>query len=120
MTVCRDIKTFSRTHEHIADFFSLLALALLFGSVWATVAYYSRVIDWLRHDVLLHGGILVVALVTEVLLILGLLAVGSARFGEPHERCFGTFRGRRHYTGSPLNAFRIWISHMENVGKKHR
>jgi len=93
---------------------------LLFGSVGATVAYYSPVTDWLRHDVLLHGAILVAVLVVDVLLILGLLAVGSARFGEPNEKCFGTFRGRCNHNGSPLDAFRVWISHMENVGKKHR
>ncbi len=102
MSVCKDIKSFSRTHERIADFFSLLALALLFATIWATVAYYQLVADWLRHDSLLHGTLLVAALVVDVLLILGFLAVGSARFGSEDERCFGTFRGRRHYNGSPF------------------
>ena len=32
MSICKDIKGFSRTHEHIADFFSLLAVGVLFGA----------------------------------------------------------------------------------------
>jgi hypothetical protein len=120
MSVCKEIKTFSRAHERIADFFSLLAVALLFGSIWATLTYYRDVADWLRHDPLLHGALLVGALVINVLLILGFLAVGSSRFGADEERCFGTFRGRRHYNGSPIGLFRTWINHMESVGKKHR
>lgn len=120
MTVCKDIQRFSRAHEHIADFFSLLALVLLFGSIWATIEFSPQVADWLRHDALLHSSLLVAALVVDVLLILGLLAVGSSRFGDDDERCFGTFRGRRHYNGSPVRWFNAWLSHMENVGKKHR
>jgi hypothetical protein len=120
MSVCKEIKTFSRGHERIADFFSLLAVALLFASVWATVAYHREVADWLRHDMLLNSTVLIAVLVIDVLLILGLLAVGSSRFGDGDERCFGTFRGRRHYNGSPMRWFNAWVSHMENVGKKHR
>mgnify|MGYP001812253226 CR=1 FL=1 len=120
MTVCKEINTFSRTHERIADFFSLLAVALLFASVWATVAFYQEVANWLRHDMLLHGVLLIGAFVVDVLLILGFLAIGSSRFGAEDERCFGTFRGRRNYNGSPVRWFNAWVSHMENVGKKHR
>jgi len=120
MTVCKEIKNFSRTHERIADFFSLLSVALLFGTVWATLQYHRLVLDWLRQDVFQNGAILVAALVVDVLLILGLLAVGSSRFGKENEKCFGTFRGRRHYNGSPVGIFGAWVRHMENVGKKHR
>jgi hypothetical protein len=120
VSVCKDIKSFSRTHEHIADFFSLLAVVLLFASVWAAVAYHQEVSDWLRHDALLHGAIAVAVVLIDALLILGLLAVGSSRFGDDDEKCFGTFRGRRHYNGSPVKWFSTWVNHMENVGKKHR
>ena len=120
MTVYKDIKSFSRTHEHIADFFSLLAVILLFGSIWVTIEYYQEIADWLRHDVLIHSAMLIAALVVDVLLILGLLAVGSSRFGDVNEKCFGTFRGRRNHNGSPVRWFTTWVSHMENVGKKHR
>jgi len=119
MTVCRDIKTFSRTHERIADFFSLLAVALLFASIWVFLEYYPLIMDWLRANPLLNGALLVGALVVDVLLILGLLAVGSARYGSDEERCFGTFRGRRN-SSSPVSLFGAWVKHMENVGKKHR
>ncbi len=119
MTVCREIKTFSRTHERIADFFSLLALGLLFGSIWAIVANYQRVWAWIELDVPVNTSIVIAVLVLDVALILGFLAIGSARFGEDGERCFGTFRGRRtqHSSTGMVSA---WISHLENVGKKHR
>jgi hypothetical protein len=120
MAVCKDIKHFSRTHERIADFFSLLSVALLFGTVWATLQYHRPVLDWLRHDTLQNSAILIGVLVVDVLLILAFLAVGSSRFGEENEKCFGTFRGRRHHTGASAGIFSAWIRHMENVGKKHR
>lgn len=119
MAVCEEIKTFSRRHEHIADFFSLLAVAVLFAAIWATLQYYQLVMHWVQKNLVLHGPLLIAGLVATALLIVGLLAVGSARFGEDDERCFGTFRGRRG-GGSPIDAFRNWITHMENVGKRHR
>lgn len=119
MTVCKGVKNFSRTHERIADFFSVLAVVLLFASIWALTQYYQVVSAWLLHDVLRHGAILIAAVVLDVLLVVALLAVGSARFGADDERCFGTFRGRRNHTG-PGGLISTWLSHMENVGKKHR
>lgn len=118
MAVCKDLKTFSRTHESIADFFSLLAVILLMASIWATLEFYQPVIEWLSADAVVRTPLLGVALTLNAFAILGLLAVGSARFGD-EESCFGTFRGRRghHSARSPLSA---WVRHMENVGKKHR
>jgi hypothetical protein len=120
VAVCKEIKTFSRTHERIADLFSLGAVALLFASVWVTLEYHQAMIAWLRHDAVLHGTLLVAALALDVFLILGFLAVGSARFGADNEKCFGTFRGRRNHNGSPVGIVNAWINHMESVGKKHR
>ena len=119
MTVCKDIKTFSHAHERIADVFSLLAVVLLFATVWAVLEYHQVVLEWWRHSLLVNSVVLVAALVLDVFLILGLLAIGSARFGEEDEKCFGTFPGRRS-SGEPGGAFRAWLHHMENVGKKHR
>jgi len=119
MTVCKDIKQFSRTHERIADLFSVLSIALLFGTVWAVLEYHSLLLEWWRHNVVVNSVILVGVLVLDVVSILTLLAVGSARFGED-ERCFGTFRGRRGARGAPFGVFFAWLDHMENVGKKHR
>jgi hypothetical protein len=119
MTVCREIKHFSRSHERIADFFSLLALALLLATVWVVLSYHQQVLGWISTNVLLHMPLAVLALVLNVFLILGLLAVGSARFGGDNERCFGTFPGRRNFR-SKRGLVGAWIAHMENVGKKHR
>lgn len=119
MTICKDIQGFSRRHERIADFFSLLAVTGLFGLVWASLTYYEPVMQWVRAHLLLHGALLIAGLVGSVALIMGLLAVGSSRFGEENERCFGTFAGRRSGV-SPISAFRNWVQHMENVGKRHR
>ncbi|MGE5154418.1 MAG: cell division protein BolA [Bdellovibrio bacteriovorus] len=119
MSVCREIKHFSRAHERIADFFSLLALALLFATVWAVLYYHQQMLAWIASNVLLHSALVILALVLDVFVILGLLTVGSARFGEDNERCFGTFPGRRSFR-SKTGLFGAWIAHMENVGKRHR
>jgi hypothetical protein len=117
--VCKEIKSFSRTHERIADLFSLLAVALLFGSVWAILTHYQQVLSWIAQDVLLHTTLVVGALILNVALIFGLLAIGAARFSGDDERCFGTFAGRRNFKPK-VGLFGAWIGHMENVGKKHR
>jgi archaellum biogenesis protein FlaJ (TadC family) len=118
MTVCREITSFSRTHERIADLFALLAVGLLFATVWFVLTYHQEVMAWVGENALLHTAILVAVAVLDVLLIGGLVMVGSARFRED-ERCFGTFRGRRSQR-SKTGLFGTWIAHMENVGKKHR
>jgi hypothetical protein len=118
MSVCREIKSFSRTHERIADLFALLAVALLFGSVWFILAYHQPMMAWIGQDVLLHTALAIGAAVLVVLTIVALLMVGSARFGD-EERCFGTFPGRRSQR-STVSLFGAWLSHLESVGKKHR
>jgi len=119
MTVCKEIKNFSHAHEHIADTFSVLALVLLFATIWAVLEYHRILLEWWQHNMVLNTVVLVAVLVADVFLVLGMLAVGSARFGDS-EKCFGTFRGRRGTKGKPFGAFRAWLHHMENVGKKHR
>lgn len=102
MSVCQEVKTFSRTHERIADFFSLLAVALLFGSLWAGLTYLEEILAWMIDNPLLHGSLTVLGLVLDVAFIMMFLAIGSARFGGEDERCFSTFRGRRHGGGSSI------------------
>ncbi len=119
MAVYKEISKFSRAHEHIADFFSLLAVVLLFGSIWVILQYYTPVSDWIRHDPVWHTVLVIGALVLDVVLILSFLAFGSARFGDKDERSFGTFAGRRNQR-SPTGIFGSWLKHMESVGKKHR
>ncbi|CAK0757254.1 Cell division protein BolA [Gammaproteobacteria bacterium] len=103
MSVCQEIKTFGRAHERIADFFSLLAVGLLFGSLWAGLAYSEEILTWMLDNPPLHGSLTILALVMDVVFIMMLLAIGSARFGGGEdERCFSTFRGRRHGGGSTI------------------
>jgi hypothetical protein len=94
-------------------------VVLIFASIWASLRYYQPLSAWMAENVLLHTALLIGALVADVMLILAFLAIGSSQAGEEDERCFATFRGRRG-GGSPLDALRNWVHHMENVGKKHR
>ena len=114
--LCHNNHMKRRSIRWFAFMFSLLAVALLFATVWAVLEYHQNVIEWWHHSPLLNSVILVSGLVLDVLLIVGFLAVGSARFGEADEKCFGTFKGRRN-SGEPGGAFRAWLHHME---KKHR
>jgi hypothetical protein len=118
MSVCKDLKSFSRTHELIADLFSLLAVTLLLASIWVTLEYHQPVLSWVEGNYLVRMPMLLFALALNGLSVLALLAVGSSRFGDD-ERCFGTFAGRRTRHGA-TGVFNGWLQHMENVGKKHR
>ena len=121
MTVCAKLKNYSRHHERIADLFSLLAVVLLFGSIWIAIEYQPLAFEWIGQNAILHGSLVVAAIVVDVTLIFILLNLGSARFSEEsNDSCFHTFRGRRHGAGSLGSAFRNWIHHMEHVNKKHR
>jgi hypothetical protein len=121
MGICRSVRVYSSHHEWVGNVFSLIGVALLFGTVWATLQYYEEISDWLAIDAVVHTSLLVAALVVDVLLIFAMLAIGSTRAGEEDKNCFATFRGRRSGGGgSPIDAIRNWLLHMENVGKKHR
>lgn len=119
MPVCEDIKKFSRTHETIADLFSLLGVALLFASILTTLTFYQPAMHWLSGNYVLRIPLLLLMLALNAFSIVALLAVGSARFGDADERCFATFRGRRAQHGAK-GVFASWLDHMEHVGKKHR
>lgn len=118
MGICRDMQRFTRANETIADLFSLLAVALLFASIWATLEYHALVTHWLAADYLLRTPLLLVGLALNGFSILALLAAGSSRFGN-EERCFATFPGRRTRHGN-RGVVSAWVQHIENVGKKHR
>ena len=119
MSICKDLKRFTRTNETVADLFSLLGACLLFASVWVTLEDHQLVLEWLADDYLVRAPLLLIALALNAFGILALLAAGSSRFGENDERCFGTFPGRRTRHGA-TSIFSGWVRHMENVGKKHR
>lgn len=122
MGVCSNIKRFTRNHERLADLSSLMAVALLFGSIWVAIEFQGSIIDWVKPNILLNGALLALAVVADLLLIILLLSLGALRFSAEDEdgRCFQTFRGRRHGGASVGSAFRNWVHHMEHVGKKHR
>ena len=120
VTVCTSVKTLVRHHEWVADLFSVLAVALLFATIWAIIQFYDPVWSWILHtNPLIAMPVIVGAAVVDVLLIYGLLCAGSRRCED--EQCFRTFRGRRHGNGPSLGAaFGQWVKHMERVGKQHR
>jgi hypothetical protein len=118
MSVCDNIKIVTRRHEWVADLFSVLAVALLFASIWAVLEYNAVLLDWMRQRALLHTPVVVGAGVLDVFVIFGLLCVGATHCEG--EGCFRTFRGRRHGAGSLGKVFSSWLHHMEHVGRKHR
>ena len=121
MSVCTKVKGFARHHEHVADLFSAMAVALLFATIWTAIEYQAVLFEWMGENVILHGSAVVAGLVLDVLLIFVFLNIGSSRFSASEEdSCFGTFRGRRHGGPSLGTAFSNWVDHMENVSKKHR
>ncbi len=121
MSVCTRIKGFARHHQRIVDLFPLLAVVLLFATIWIGIDYQIPLFDWIAENVILHGSAVVLGLIADVFLIILLLSIGSARFAEEEgEGCFRTFRGRRHGGSSLGTAVRNWIDHIENVNKKHR
>ena len=121
MTVCARIKGYTRAHEWIADLSSLLGVALLFGSIWLAIEYQALVFQQIATNPLVSGPLLLLLLLVDVFLVFFLLNIGSARFAESDDdRCFHTFRGRRHGGGSLGSAVHNWIDHLEHVNKKHR
>lgn len=115
------MKGFARRHEHIADFFSLLAVILFFTTIWLAIDFQSNLFGWIEQNILIRGPAVILALVTDVFAIFMLLNVGSTRFrNNADDHCFGTFRGRRHGGYSVGAAVRNWVHHIEQVNKKHR
>lgn len=120
MSVCRNLKGYVRTREHLADFFSLLAGVLLFGSLYLVTAYHSPLLSWMKQDAVVHVPTIISLLLIDIFLIFFCLSIGSARFGEADEGCFHTFRGRRAGSGSIGMMFNSWLHHIEQVGRRHR
>ncbi len=118
MSICCSIQEFGRKHEVLAGFFSLLAVVLLFATVWLALQYHMMVLDWLARFPLLHLPVLMFGLVVEGFLIIGLLALGAER--KPTDLdCFRTFRGRRG-GGSPWGAPENWMQQLEQYLARHQ
>lgn len=121
MPICAQLKGYVRSHEIVADLLSLLAVVLLFSSIWVIIDYQDNIIEWIQNNVIINGLSILAAIVLDVILIVMLLNLGSSRFSETSEEgCFYTFRGRMHGGSSLGTAFRNWVKHIERVNKKHR
>lgn len=120
MSVYSNIRDFTHRHEWVGDLFSVLAVLLLFGTVWAVLEYNSLILVWIRQDVIIHVPLAALAIGVVIFVIIAFLSIGSASHGPEDRGSFHTFRGRRHGGASIYGAFRNWLHHMEHVGKKHR
>lgn len=120
MSICTTVKDYTHRHHWVADVFSLLAVALLFASIWVLIDFHLVLLDWMQDNVVIRVPAVVAAIALDVALIFGLLCAGSQRCPEGSDDCFRTFRGRRHGGPSVYAAFQSWLHHMENVSKKHR
>lgn len=121
MAVCAKIKGYTRRHVWVSDLFSLLGVMLFFGAILIVIFYQGPIFEWVRQNIILHTSAIVAITLVVVFLIFILLNMGSSHFMESEDdKCFGTFKGRRHGGASLGSAFRNWIDHMEHVSKKHR
>lgn len=120
MSVCRNIKGFTRKHEWLADLFALLAVAILFGSLYTTLAYHSPIVNWLFQDFFIRAPILLGTLLLEVALIFFLLNISTVTYTDDDPGCFHTFRGRNSGSGSLGKMFNGVLHHIEHLGRKHR
>ncbi|PVV06825.1 MAG: cell division protein BolA [gamma proteobacterium symbiont of Ctena orbiculata] len=121
MSVCESLKGYTRKHERLADLFSLLAVALLFGTLYIVLAYHTPIVAWLKKDAVIHVPVAIALLVFDIFIMYMCLNIGATRYDdEEDERCFHTFKGRRSGSGSIGVMFSNWLHHMEQVGKKHR
>lgn len=120
MSVCKSLKGYTRKHERLADLFSLLAVALLFGTLYLVLAYHTSITGWLMKNVITNVPIAVALLLLDIVVMYMCLNIGAARYAEEDESCFHTFRGRRSGSGSIGMMFNNWLHHMEQVGRKHR
>jgi hypothetical protein len=120
MSVCKSLKGYTRKHERLADLFSLLAVALFFGTLYLVLAYYTAIASWLINDAVIRTPVAVAVLLFDIFLIYMCLNIGAARFANEDESCFHTFKGRRAGSGSIGIMFSNWLHHMEQVGRRHR
>jgi hypothetical protein len=120
MSVCKSLKGYTRKHERLADLFSLLAVALFFGTLYPVLAYYTTIASWLINDAVIRIPVAVVVLLLDIVLIYMCLNIGATRFTDEDESCFHTFKGRRAGSGSIGVMFSNWLHHMEQVGRRHR
>jgi len=116
-----NIQAITRSNERYADFFSLMAVSLLFLSLWLSMEYYTALINWMQQSPLTHFPAIIAVIILDVSLMLLFLSIGTQRTDNQHQHTFRTFKGRRHGAGSVSAVFGSWLNHMEkHNSKKHR
>jgi len=121
MSVCKNIKGFTRKHEWLADLFALMAVAILFASLYFVLAYHSPILNWLFQNILINTPLAIGTLFFEIVLIFFLLNISTVTYNEDEDvGCFHTFRGRNSGSGSLGKIFNGWLHHIEYLGKRHR
>lgn len=82
MTVCSKIRGVTKSYEWVADLFSLMAVVMLFGTIWAGVEYQRPLLGWMSQNIITHGSAVIAAIVLDVFLIILFLNIGSSRFSD--------------------------------------
>jgi len=81
-------------HEWIADASSLIAVALLFGTIWAINHFHHVTLDWMTGHSILVNILAYAVLLLDVVLIVSLLCFGPNCHAN-NKSCFSTFKGRK-------------------------
>ncbi len=66
MTVCSNIKSYTRHHERIANLFSPLAVILFFVSIWFDISFQQQIIEWMGINIILNGSLTILVLAHDV------------------------------------------------------
>ena len=81
-------------HEWVADFSSLIAVILLFGSVYLIMRFHHVTLDWMTDGTMLQTISAYTIVLVDAVLIVSLLCFGPT-CREHNKSCFGTFKGRK-------------------------
>jgi flagellar biogenesis protein FliO len=81
-------------HEWVADFSSLVAVILLFASVYLIMRFHNVTLDWMTDGSMLQSLAAYAIVLIDAVLIVSLLCFGPSCH-EHNKSCFGTFKGRK-------------------------
>ena len=81
-------------HEWVADFSSLVAVILLFGSVYLIMRFHNVTLDWMAGGTMLQMISAYAVVLLDAVMIVSLLCFGPTCH-EHDKNCFGTFKGRK-------------------------
>ena len=81
-------------HEWVADFSSMIAIILLFVSVYLIMRYHNVTLDWMTNGSVLQTIGAYALVMLDAVMIVSLLCFGPTCH-ERDKSCFGTFKGRR-------------------------